>query len=418
MPRIIHQTWKSNVLPEKWRVAWRQCREGMPDYTFKLWTDDMSREFMAKHYPDELEMFDGYPYPIQRADSIRYFLLHHFGGVYMDLDIGCRRRIDPLLTGEWDVLLPITAPVGVSNDLLVSTTGSAFFKQTIDNLKKFNHNYVMPYATVMFSTGPMFLSAQRAVYSHKHDAHELRVLPTSLYGKNAPYEAVPHSFFSHLYGSSWHADDAGFITWLGRWGKNLMIVGGVVLLFGCLRLLWSKATSPGGLRSIFNGRDQQYQLLPVLGSIPESGRSSPTLSLGSGGPLSPTYEQQGPDWPGALRRAGNILLAAPATLLPTTGRRQRGWLFFAPAAFQPHHGRRRTASEASQLPLRRPRDSSRTPNPPPPYEHTEVAPSDGMEEVDEFLKQADDESSSSTAREDGPSSQSSSAKWNDWKDPE
>jgi mannosyltransferase OCH1-like enzyme len=36
-----------------------------------------------------LETFDSYPYPIQRADAIRYFVLHHFGGIYIDLDDVC-----------------------------------------------------------------------------------------------------------------------------------------------------------------------------------------------------------------------------------------------------------------------------------------------------------------------------------------
>jgi mannosyltransferase OCH1-like enzyme len=52
----------------------------------QLWTDKKSREFIAAEYPWFLETFDGYPYPIQRADAIRYFVLHHFGGIYIDLD--------------------------------------------------------------------------------------------------------------------------------------------------------------------------------------------------------------------------------------------------------------------------------------------------------------------------------------------
>lgn len=31
IPRLIHQTWKDDILPEKWRKAWKECREGMPD---------------------------------------------------------------------------------------------------------------------------------------------------------------------------------------------------------------------------------------------------------------------------------------------------------------------------------------------------------------------------------------------------
>ena len=51
-----------------------------------MWTDEKSRIFIEAEYPWFLETFDGYPHPIQRADVIRYFVLAHFGGVYIDLD--------------------------------------------------------------------------------------------------------------------------------------------------------------------------------------------------------------------------------------------------------------------------------------------------------------------------------------------
>jgi len=53
---------------------------------FQLWTNEKSRDFIAAEYPWFLETFDGYKYPIQRADSIRYFVLAHYGGTYIDLD--------------------------------------------------------------------------------------------------------------------------------------------------------------------------------------------------------------------------------------------------------------------------------------------------------------------------------------------
>lgn len=39
---------------------------------YMLWTDDLSRQFIADKYPSFLATFDGYEYPIQRADAIRY----------------------------------------------------------------------------------------------------------------------------------------------------------------------------------------------------------------------------------------------------------------------------------------------------------------------------------------------------------
>mgnify|MGYP002723108895 FL=1 len=116
IPRIIHQTWKTEELPPQWAEVREGCARLMPDYEYMLWTDAISRQFIEKEYPWFLPTFDAYPYNIQRADAIRYFVLHKYGGVYMDLDIGCQKRLDSLL--RFDLILPKTIPVGVSNDLM------------------------------------------------------------------------------------------------------------------------------------------------------------------------------------------------------------------------------------------------------------------------------------------------------------
>jgi mannosyltransferase OCH1-like enzyme len=216
---------------------------------YMLWTDASSRDFIAKEYPWFLETFDGYPYAIQRADAIRYFVLHHYGGVYLDLDIGCLRRVDPLLV--YPIILPRTIPVGVSNDLMFAEKGHPFMTQTIHNLVMFDNNWLINYPTVMFSTGPMFLSAQFGLYTASHPgtpdepAGEVRILPKSLYGKNVKPEDAPHSFFEHFYGSSWHSDDAAFIGFLGQWGKVLMWLALAVLVCG-LTLMTVKPQKTSG----------------------------------------------------------------------------------------------------------------------------------------------------------------------------
>src|SRR5882762_10843167 len=219
-----------------------------------LWTDASSREFIAEHHPWFLDNFDDYTYPIQRADAIRYFVLHHYGGVYLDLDVGCLRPLDPLLIHQ--VILPKTIPVGVSNDIMFAEKGHPFLAQTIHNLVTFDHSWIINYPTVMFSTGPMFLSAQYGLYtaSHpptpEHPGGEVRILPKSLYGKNAKPGEAPHSFFSHYYGSSWHADDAAFIGFLGKWGKALMWIGLVVLVVSLVRLVLQSRQRKYSLRRI------------------------------------------------------------------------------------------------------------------------------------------------------------------------
>ncbi|CAD6888607.1 unnamed protein product [Tilletia laevis] len=268
IPRIIHQTWKDNTLPAKWQGLKDECRKMHPDYEYMLWTDADSRTFIQKNYEWFLPIFDAYPYPIQRADAIRYFVLHYYGGIYMDLDIGCLRRFDPLL--RFEIILPKTIPVGVSNDLMLAKKGHPFMDLVIHNLVAFNHQYLTNYPTVMFSTGPMFLSASYGMFVSKHGSAKqstreqpeagfagLRILPKSLYGKNAKPGEAPDAFFRHLYGSSWHSNDAGFLIFLRDHGTLLMIIGFYIVAYGALRTLlprcWKGRTPRRGLLGLFLG---------------------------------------------------------------------------------------------------------------------------------------------------------------------
>ncbi|KAG8885075.1 hypothetical protein FRB97_002240 [Tulasnella sp. 331] len=408
IPRILHQTWKTETLPEKWVDASRHCRDLMPDYEYVLWTDETSRQLIAEHYAWFLPTFDGYKYPIQRADAIRYFVLHRFGGVYMDLDIGCIRPVDPLL--DYQVILPRTIPVGVSNDLMFSAKGHPFMDQVIHGLITFDINYILNYPTVMFSTGPMFMSAQFGIYTASHPPTvenpngDVRILPKALYGKNARPGEAPHSFFEHYYGSSWHSDDAWLWTFLGLWGMRLMYVTVIFAVIAGARMYLMKSkkgasTRAGGRRRLMLGQYQvvlprfrhdaegntQLDVGPFSISVPGHSRDASSSSLLSGRassesdsadetrypsnmipmdfevtPTSPTLSSTSaspgsPSSPStvttALKRAGTWLVD---TISNTTSeprrsrngrrRRSRGILFFLPAVFTPRPPSSRPAS--------------------------------------------------------------------------
>lgn len=335
---------------------------------YMLWTDASSREFIANNYPWFLDTFDGYTYPIQRADAIRYFVLHHYGGVYLDLDVGCLRPLDPLLV--YPAILPKTIPVGVSNDLMFAQQGHPLLEQAIHNLIPFDHSWILNYPTVMFSTGPMFLSAQYGIYTSSHpitSMEEIRILPKSLYGKNAKEGEAPHSFFSHYYGSSWHADDAGFIFGLYTWGKGLMWVGLVILIVGVVWLPTKKRRY--SLRRM-GGYEVLFRRTGWRSSEPSTQPSSPDISSEDSSPIdgdgdsdvpvlhlpfgvgisSPSVSSEAPD-PYAGRASSPIVevfhrirnrvtsLTSPREEVqrsPFRSRRQRysrGVLFFLPAIF-------------------------------------------------------------------------------------
>lgn len=93
IPRIIHQTWKTKDVPSPLDQLPQTWKEYLPNWEYILWTDEMNREFVCKHFPDFLEKYDTYPCNIQRADAIRYLLLKVYGGLYVDMDFECLENI-------------------------------------------------------------------------------------------------------------------------------------------------------------------------------------------------------------------------------------------------------------------------------------------------------------------------------------
>jgi mannosyltransferase OCH1-like enzyme len=100
IPRIIHQSWKIEQIPERWLGFQESWRRNHPDYEYRFWTDNDNRRFVAQFFPDFLPVYDGYRHAVSRADLSRYLVVYHYGGVYADLDCESVRPLDDLLAGR------------------------------------------------------------------------------------------------------------------------------------------------------------------------------------------------------------------------------------------------------------------------------------------------------------------------------
>lgn len=76
----------------------------------------------------------------------------------------------------------------------------------------------------MFSTGPMFLTVQMALFPQLSD---IAVVPRAVYGK---YDKSGDAALYHLHGSSWHAEDAAFVFWLDRHRTALVAAASLAAL--------------------------------------------------------------------------------------------------------------------------------------------------------------------------------------------
>ncbi|KAJ4382487.1 hypothetical protein N0V85_008592 [Neurospora sp. IMI 360204] len=100
IPKIIHQiyhNWEdpsNETIPADVRQA---CITTNPDFEYRLWTINSSRQFIETHYEWFLNAYDSYTCPVQRVNTLRCFLMRHYGGIYIDPNYGCARDLEPLL---------------------------------------------------------------------------------------------------------------------------------------------------------------------------------------------------------------------------------------------------------------------------------------------------------------------------------
>jgi mannosyltransferase OCH1-like enzyme len=104
IPHILHQTWKTARVPEpfdKFQASWQALH---PGFQYRLWTDADNAQFVRDHYPAWVALYRSFEREIFRADMARCLYLHHFGGVYVDLDIEPLRPLTSLLAKHSCVL--------------------------------------------------------------------------------------------------------------------------------------------------------------------------------------------------------------------------------------------------------------------------------------------------------------------------
>lgn len=168
IPKIIHQTWKDDHLPEVFQILSQTWCNVLPDWEYHLWTDDMNRDFVRVYYPHFLQKFDSYPKAIQRADAIRYLLLQTYGGLYVDLDFEC---LDSKILTFFDDVDFVAGKEPhchaqrygreyiICNALMASTPGNPFLQQVIQRMQ--NHPFgwnVRHGRDIVDSTGPFLLT--------------------------------------------------------------------------------------------------------------------------------------------------------------------------------------------------------------------------------------------------------------------
>lgn len=178
MIKKLHRVWINDnpeipyhLYRKEWIESWERLN---PEWEFTMWDDESSRGLIETHYPWFLPVYDGYAKPIFKADAVRYFILHHIGGLYVDLDFECFRPVDEVFESAALCLLSKNPsngffpepmqPRNLVNNLMYSIPGHRFWKHVIKYLLA---NHSKP--TAMYKTGPLLLTGAYLSYVEQEE---------------------------------------------------------------------------------------------------------------------------------------------------------------------------------------------------------------------------------------------------------
>lgn len=95
IPRLIHQLWKTPVVPSMFAQYQQTWRTRHPAWVLRLWTDDDVRVLLHDIVPFLSPVLRKAAW-ISSVDLARYVILHRYGGLYVDMDIETFRSFEPL----------------------------------------------------------------------------------------------------------------------------------------------------------------------------------------------------------------------------------------------------------------------------------------------------------------------------------
>ncbi len=234
IPKIIHQTWKTTQIPDNWKEAVESCKHTHNDYKYMLWTDAKMEEFIKKEYPSYYDLYMSYKFNIQRCDVFRYFVLYKYGGIYIDMDIVCKKKLDSYL--QYNIVLTQSSNVSTfTNSFFMVEPNNKFIKFCIDNLIHHHRSlwFLGKHIHIMSSTGPFYLTKM----VHKYGLNNIDnsyILTNNEFAGDCSVcnedNCIGGIYFKHIKGQTWNSFDSLFFNFvLCNYIK--LIIGMIIAVF-------------------------------------------------------------------------------------------------------------------------------------------------------------------------------------------
>ena len=234
--QIIHQIWFNLSINEKiskeklkkyskFIKSWKKNKG--KNWLYHLWTEEECLSLIKFYHPEYLSLYTNYPYKIQQIDSIRYFILYTYGGLYCDIDTLILKPLSSIINNYPKDLYLLESTnkffdIKTTNCLMYSKRKHIFWKNVFLELYKCKDQpfFYSKHLVIMNSSGPLFLNNvfRKYKYNLKLNVYpEDKFNPIGLTGKNINEFKKDGKYYTiHKGTGSWESNDSKVLIFIYR----------------------------------------------------------------------------------------------------------------------------------------------------------------------------------------------------------
>lgn len=160
IPKIIHQTFKTDKLPfiTRWHIS--RFRKRNPEYAYEFYDDERIASFLHEHFDEEVfKQYQRLNIGAAKADFFRYAVMLKRGGVYIDVDSAINSRLDNFILADDVAIISREHNQGMFVQwALIFEPGHPFMQKTLEMVLDNIRNNRYPH-DVHKMTGPQVYSS-------------------------------------------------------------------------------------------------------------------------------------------------------------------------------------------------------------------------------------------------------------------
>jgi len=193
IPRKIHYVWVGGPIPPKVRQIIDRNSEVLKGYEIMIWTEENMpslNAFAQRAYEDQKWAFV--------SDYIRFYILYHHGGIYLDTDVEVLKPFDDLLLQDfiagWD-----KREVYIHTFIVGAVSRHPLLKEVLSFYEVLQPG--------VYPTSPEVLTL---CYRNFEQRNDLVILPSKYLspleeGEKAGPETFEQAYTNHLWEESWRS---------------------------------------------------------------------------------------------------------------------------------------------------------------------------------------------------------------------